>query len=283
MTDIALTAGVNPLDRVDWKTAAPILILHAAAIAGLFYFPITWQGVALCAFMYYWRMGALSTFFHRYFSHRAFKTGRPFQFVMALLGTMTFQNGVLWWAANHRHHHRYSDQPEDLHSPVQKGFWWSHMGWVLSYRSNETKFELIKDFTKFPEILWINRHWLLVDLVAGALFFLAFGFENFYWGVLLSTAILYHGTFTINSLAHTWGKRRYATTDTSRNNFFLAVIATGEGWHNNHHHYMSSARLGFFWWEFDPGFYALKILEKLGLVWDVREPPEHAKIPKAIS
>lgn len=268
-------------DRVDWKTATPILTMHLVGLAGLFYFPITWKAVALCAFMYYWRMWALSTFFHRYFSHRTFKTGRAFQFVIGVLGTLTLQNSVIWWAANHRHHHKFSDMPQDLHSPTQQGFWWAHMGWVLSYRSNEVKFDLIKDFTKFPEMMWLHRNWLWVNVAFAAGIFALFGLDVFYWGWILSTVILFHGTFTINSLAHLWGKRRYETEDTSRNNPLLALITAGEGWHNNHHHYMSSARLGFFWWEFDPGYYALKIMEGLGLVWDVRQPPAHVKLNTA--
>lgn len=264
-------------DRVDWKTAMPILAMHLMAIVGLFVFPITWKAVALVAFMYYWRMWALSTFFHRYFSHRTFKTSRPFQFVIGWLGTLTLQNSVLWWAGNHRHHHRFSDMPEDLHSPTQKGFWWAHMGWVLSFRSNEVKMDLVKDLAKFPEIRWLHRNWVWVNLGSAALFLSLFGVSAFFWGCIFSTVVLFHGTFTINSLAHVWGKRRYKTEDTSRNNPWLALITAGEGWHNNHHHYMSSARLGFFWWEFDPGYYSLKIMEKIGLVWDVRQPPKHVK------
>jgi stearoyl-CoA desaturase (delta-9 desaturase) len=266
------------LDRVDWKTAVPILSMHVMAVVGLFFFPITLKAMVLVAFMYYWRMWALSTFFHRYFSHRSFKTSRGFQFAIAILGSLTLQNSVLWWAANHRHHHRFSDQPEDLHSPTQKGFWWAHMGWIISYRSNPTRFELVKDLAKYPELMWLHRNWLYVDLAAGALFLLIMGPAYFFWGCIFATVVLYHGTFTINSLAHVWGKRRYVTTDTSRNNPLLALITAGEGWHNNHHHYMSSARLGFEWWQFDPGFYSLKLFEKLGLVWDVREPPERVRL-----
>ncbi|MGZ6371265.1 MAG: acyl-CoA desaturase [Bdellovibrionota bacterium] len=275
------TQNLN-LDKVDWKTATPTLILHTLAFAGLFYFPITWKAVALVAGSHYLRMWWLSSFSHRYFSHRSFKTSRPFQFLMALGSTLTTQNGLLWWAANHRHHHRFSDLPEDLHSPSQKGFWWGHMGWVLSYRSNETKWDLVKDLTKYPEILWLNRHWLLVNGIASAVVALCFGLQTFYWFGIVGTVVLYHGTFTINSLSHMWGTRRYKTTDTSRNNFLLAMITMGEGWHNNHHHYMSSARQGFFWWEIDPSFYLLKGMEKLGLVWDIREPPAQVLVNETV-
>jgi stearoyl-CoA desaturase (delta-9 desaturase) len=262
------------MDRVDWKTATPLLFLHVAAIFGLIITPWSWKGVLLCIGMYYFRMWALSSFFHRYFSHRSFKTGRVFQAVMAVLGTLTVQNGVLWWAANHRHHHRFSDLPADLHSPTQNGLWWAHMGWVLSYRSNETRWDLVRDLTKYPEILWINRHWLLIDGIAAAALYLAGGWFGLFWGGVLSTVVLFHGTSTVNSLAHVWGSRRYDTTDTSRNNLVIALLSMGEGWHNNHHHYQSSARQGFFWWEVDMSYYVLKLLEVVGLVWDVREPPQ---------
>jgi stearoyl-CoA desaturase (Delta-9 desaturase) len=265
----------NELDKPDWKTRIPTLILHLGALGGLFFTPITWEGIALLVGMYYFRMWALSSFNHRYFSHRAFKTSRAFQFVLGVLGTMTTQNGILWWAGNHRHHHRFSDQAEDIHSPKQKGFWWSHMGWVLSKRVNETKFDLVRDLEKFPELRWLDRYWFVVTLVfAGALYAIG-GWFAFYWGFLLNTVVLFQGTFTVNSIAHIWGSRRYETTDTSRNNFWIALITCGEGWHNNHHHYQSSARQGFFWWEIDFSYYVLKVLEKLGLIWDLRAPPKH--------
>jgi len=268
----------KPLDRIDWKTRIPIIGLHVAAAIGFLFTEFSWKGVLLCIVAYYFRMWALSSFFHRYFSHRSFKTSRWFQFIMAFLGTLTVQNGVLWWAANHRHHHRYSDQPEDLHSPKQKGFWWAHMGWVLTYRVNKTKFELVRDFLKFPEIRWLDRYWLIVVSAFAAATLMIGGWFAFYWCFLLSTVLLLHGTFTVNSLAHMWGSRRYETTDTSRNNFLIALITMGEGWHNNHHRFMSSARQGFFWWEIDPSYYVLKILEKFRLVWDVRRPPKEVLV-----
>jgi stearoyl-CoA desaturase (delta-9 desaturase) len=263
----------DPLDRIDWKTRLPIFAVHLVALVGLFVTPITWGGILFCVGMYYFRMWALSSFSHRYFSHRSFKTSRPFQFVMGVLATLTAQNSVLWWAANHRHHHRYSDLPEDLHSPTQKGFWWSHMGWVLSYRVNETKYELVRDLEKFPELRWLDRHWLLVVTAFAAALLALGGWWALYWGFFLNTVIFFQGTFTVNSIAHLWGSRRYETKDTSRNNFLIALITCGEGWHNNHHRYQSSARQGFFWWEVDFSYYVLKLLEKLGLVWDLREPP----------
>ena len=271
--------NTSSIDRVNWKGAVPILALHGLAIAGLFYFPITWKGVGLVLGSHYLRMWWLSSFSHRYFSHRSFKTSRAFQAFMALASTLTSQNSLLWWTGNHRHHHQFSDLPEDLHSPAQKGLWWAHMGWILSYRSNPTHWHLVKDLLKFPEIRWLNQHWRLVNAIAFAIILAVFGVTDTYWFTIMGTVVFFHGTFTINSLSHAWGTRRYKTSDTSRNNFLLALITMGEGWHNNHHHYMSSARQGFFWWEVDVSFYILKLLQFLGLVWDVREPPEHVRRP----
>jgi stearoyl-CoA desaturase (delta-9 desaturase) len=181
---------------------------------------------------------------------------------------------VLWWAANHRHHHRYSDQPEDIHSPTLSGFWWAHVGWVVSSRYDRTRYELIPDLAKFPELRWLNRHPFVPPVVFGTIVYVAGGWPALYWGFLLALVLLWHGSFTVNSLAHTWGWRRYRTHDTSRNNVWLALLTLGEGWHNNHHHYQASARQGFYWWEVDFSYYLLKVWQWLGLIWDVITPPQ---------
>jgi stearoyl-CoA desaturase (delta-9 desaturase) len=197
------------------------------------------------------------------------------QFLLALLGTSATQKGPLWWAAAHRAHHKYSDTEKDIHSPKQRGFWYAHMGWWLGTEHEETHWNLIGDFTKYPELLWLER-WHVVGVAACMAIATALrGFDGFLWGYVVSTCLLLHGTFTINSLAHVYGSRRYETEDTSRNNFWLALITMGEGWHNNHHHYQASANQGFYWWEIDVSYYVLKALEKLGLVWGVKKAPRH--------
>src|SRR5713226_7680913 len=211
--------------------------------------------------------------YHRYFSHRAFKTSRAFQFIIAVMATTSTQKGVLWWAANHRHHHRYSDTEADLHSPTLFGFWWSHVGWILSDRYNQTKSDLIQDFYKYPELRWLNKYHLVPPIALAVILFLAGGWGMLVWGFFVSTVMLWHASFTINSLSHLFGSRRYETTDTSKNNPFLALLTMGEGWHNNHHHYMASVRQGFFWWEVDVTYYALKVLSWFHIVWDLRLPP----------
>ncbi len=263
---------LQPDERVNRLRSIPFFLIHFLAI-GAFFVDFGWTEVALCVAMYYVRMFFITAGYHRYFSHRSYKMGRVMQFLMALGGTTATQKGVLWWAGHHRHHHKHSDQPADVHSP-KKGLIWSHLGWILCNKYNETPYDNIKDFAKYPELRWLNR-WNLVPPVALAVvLFLIGGSSWLFWGFFLSTTILWHGTFTINSLMHVWGRRRYVTTDTSRNSMLLALITCGEGWHNNHHYYQSTANQGFFWWEIDMSFYVLKVMSWFGLVKDLRTPSE---------
>ncbi len=264
----------SPASRaVDWIVSIPFFAMHAGAIVGLFIVPLTWKGLVLSLVMYFAMMTVVTIGYHRYFSHRSFKTSRAFQFVLALMCQMSAQKGVLWWAANHRHHHKYSDKEEDIHSPTLRGFWWSHVGWILARDYAETRLELVKDLAKYRELRWLNRYHVLPTLALGAVMFAIGGLPGLYWGWVVMTVLLWHGTFTVNSLAHVWGGRRFETTDTSRNNLWLALLTMGEGWHNNHHFYQSSARQGFYWWEVDVSYYMLKLWQAFGLVWDVRTPP----------
>jgi stearoyl-CoA desaturase (delta-9 desaturase) len=210
--------------------------------------------------------------YHRYFSHRAYQTSRAFQFVIAFMAETTAQKGVLWWASHHRHHHKESDQPKDIHSPALRGFWWSHIGWILCSKYDEPRWDQIKDFARFPEIKWLDKHYYLPPAIGAIALYLIGGTGWLLWGGILSTVLLWHGTFTINSLSHVFGKRRYLTTDTSRNNFLLALITCGEGWHNNHHYHQNTANQGWFWWEVDLSYYALVAFKSLGLVWKLKLP-----------
>lgn len=271
-------------DRISLVRSFPFFAVHLACIAA-FFLKFHWSYLVVCLAVYYIRMFFVTAGYHRYFSHRSFKTSRAFQFVMAFLATMSTQKGVLWWAANHRHHHRHSDMDEDLHSPTLRGFLWAHVGWILSDRYNQTKTDLVGDFNKYPELRWLNQYHAVPPILLGVGMFLAGGWPLLVWGYCISTVILWHSSFTINSLSHIFGKRRYATTDTSKNNALLALLTMGEGWHNNHHHYMASARQGFFWWEIDVTYYLLKMLSWCGIVWDLRQPPKHillgAEVPSA--
>jgi stearoyl-CoA desaturase (delta-9 desaturase) len=261
------------MQTIRWVDSIPFFLIHAVAIALVLVVPFSWGMVALCAASYALRMFAITGGYHRYFSHRTYKMGRLPQFLMAFLGSTAAQKGVLWWAANHRHHHRFSDQPQDIHSPRQSGFWWSHVGWILSDKYNDTRWDQVQDLAKYPELVWLNR-WHLVPAFAYAIaFFVIGGLPALAWGFFMSTVLLWHGTFTINSLSHVFGWQRYSTTDDSRNNPLLALITLGEGWHNNHHTYMSSTNQGFFWYEFDISYYALKALSFAGVTYDLRKPP----------
>ncbi len=251
--------------------------IHAACLLAL-WTGVTQGDLVLLAATLGVRMFAITAGYHRYFAHRSYRTGRVFQFLLALLGTTAIQKGPLWWAGNHRHHHRYSDEPGDPHSP-RDGFWQSHNGWIFDGRWDETPLESIRDFAKYPELVFLNRWHVLGPLGLAIFCWAVGGFGGLVWGFAVSTTLLWHFTYSINSLAHRWGSQRYATGDMSRNNLLLAILTMGEGWHNNHHHYMASARQGFFWWEIDLSYYILRGLAAVGIVWDLREPP--AKVVQA--
>jgi stearoyl-CoA desaturase (delta-9 desaturase) len=271
--------------KLNLVRCLPFIFVHLACIS------VIWVGwspvaVAVCVALYFIRMFAITAFYHRYFSHKSFKTGRFSQFCFAVLGNSATQRGPLWWAAHHRKHHKHSDEESDLHSPIKHGFWWSHMGWFTCDAAFKTDYAMVKEWSKFPELKFLNRYDTLVPIILGTSLFiigeilLAFtpsletsGMQMFIWGYCISTVVLSHGTFTINSLCHTWGKRRFNTEDDSRNNFWLALITLGEGWHNNHHRFPVSARQGFYWWEVDVTYYILKAMEKLGIIWDLNPVP----------
>jgi stearoyl-CoA desaturase (delta-9 desaturase) len=268
-------ANFDPkLDRPDWLRVMPFIAFHALAIALAILVRPTFGDILLCIGMYYARMFGVAGVLHRYFSHRTYSTSRAFQFILAFWGETPMQKGALWWAANHRHHHRFSDQPEDVHSPLQRGFWWSHVGWILCKRFDATDYAAIPDLAKYPELRFLNKYHLLPPLLFGAVLFALGGLHAFVWGFVVSTVLLWHGTFTINSLCHVFGRRRFPTTDTSRNSLSLALLTLGEGWHNNHHYYPGSMSQGFYWWQIDIAAYVVRALSFVGLVWDVRSAPE---------
>jgi stearoyl-CoA desaturase (delta-9 desaturase) len=271
--------------RVDWLRTLPFLFLHLACLLAL------WTGVSatalwVCGALYAVRMFAITGFYHRYFSHRSFKTSRAWQFVFALLGASAVQRGPLWWAAHHRRHHRCADGPDDPHSPKEHGLLWSHVGWITSKKHFATDVELVPDLARYPELRFLDRFDTLVPLALAVLLYVVGetlahvapglatnGAQLVVWGFVVSTVVLFHATCTINSLAHRFGGRRFATADESRNNAWLAVLTLGEGWHNNHHHYPHSAAQGFRWFEFDPTYYVLRALAALGVIRELRPVP----------
>ncbi len=271
-------------ERPSLKDSIPLVVMHAACLGAL------WTGVsasalAACAITYLVRVFALTAGYHRFFSHNSFRTGRAFQFVLAFLGSSAAQLGPLWWASHHRLHHQVADTERDIHSPARRGFWWAHVGWLLCPRYAKADFDRVKDFARFPELRFLDRH----PYVAPAVLALALlgighalslrqvntsGAQMVVWGFFISTVLVYHVTFSINSLMHMFGTRPYNTPDTSRNNWALALLTLGEGWHNNHHRWPVSARQGFRWWELDMTYLVLRVLETIGVVSDVRRPPE---------
>lgn len=274
------------LSEIDWSRVIPFVLLHVACLA-VFWVGFSWFALGAAILLYAVRMFAITGFYHRYFSHKAFKTSRPFQFILAILGATAVQRGPLWWASHHRHHHMNSDAPEDAHSPIQHGFLWSHIGWFLVNKNFVTHTHRVKELNRYRELRAIDRFDIVIPILfAVSIFFVGYtletthphlntnGWQLLIWGFVISTVLLYHATFTVNSLAHVWGKRRYETTDHSRNNFFLALLTLGEGWHNNHHHYPGAARQGFYWWEIDFTYYGLKLLAAMGLIWDLRKVPK---------
>jgi stearoyl-CoA desaturase (delta-9 desaturase) len=278
------TSDANP-EKIECLRVLPFIVLHLACFA-VFWVEFSAIAVSVAVVLYVLRMFAITGFYHRYFSHKAFKTSRPVQFIFAFLAASAAQRGPLWWASHHRHHHAHSDHPEDPHSPKQHGFFWSHLSWFLANKNFRLKKERIKDWLQYPELKLLDRFDVVAPLaLALGLFGLGAWLENaaphlqtnglqlFIWGFVISTVLLYHMTFTVNSLAHVWGKRRFLTNDDSRNNPVIALFTLGEGWHNNHHHFPSSARQGFYWWEIDLTYYGLKILSALGLIWDLRKVP----------
>ncbi len=263
--------GEESADRTDCVAAIPFLAVHVAPLAA-FFVTVTWQDWLLCGVLYLVRMFCITAGYHRYFAHRSYKMNRVFQFVMAFGGTTAVQKGPLWWASHHRVHHRFTDLDGDVHSP-RDGFWWSHVGWILSTRYKATDLDNIADFAKYPELRWLERHQWIGPWSLGVTCFLLGGWGGLLVGFFLSTVLLWHGTFLVNSMAHLVGRRRYATPDTSRNSLFVALVTGGEGWHNNHHYLPASVRQGFRWWEIDPTFYVLRTLAALHVVRDLKRPP----------
>jgi stearoyl-CoA desaturase (Delta-9 desaturase) len=275
-----LTSVSNPKTAIDsgpadimYPSAIPFVLVHSACIA-VFWTGITWQAVVMCAVLYWLRIFAISAGYHRYFSHRAYSTGRAFQFVLAVLSQSTAQKSVLWWAAKHRHHHLHSDTEFDVHSPRHESFFYSHLGWIFARKHDATDLLKVADFACYPELMWLHRHELVPASVLALLCLVIGGGPGLVVGFFWSTVLVYHATFCINSLAHVHGRQRYITGDDSRNNWFLALFTMGEGWHNNHHAYQSSVRQGFRWWEIDPTFYILKGLSWGGLVSNLKTPPD---------
>lgn len=264
----------GPETAKDWFYTLRFLAIHLLCFAAIFT-GVPWEAVALCFGLWAFRKFAITAGYHRYFSHRSYKMGRVMQFIMAFLSQTSMQKGVLWWASHHRHHHKHSDDPEDVHSPRQEGLFWAHVGWLLTSEYDEADMSKVKDLARYPELRLLDRFPYVPGYLMALGCWLWMGWAGLVVGFLWSTILLWHTTFTINSLAHVIGTRRYDTGDDSRNHWLLALLTFGEGWHNNHHHYQASVRQGFYWWEVDITYYILWVMSKVRLVSDLRQPPRH--------
>jgi stearoyl-CoA desaturase (delta-9 desaturase) len=255
-----------------------IVVFWAVQVSALLAFrvPFTWMMLGLWAASHFLRAIGLTLSFHRYFAHRAFQMNRGARFVWAFIGTAAMQKGPLWWAGHHVNHHKYADRDGDPHSPAISGVYYAHIGWFLNDARHdriEASNPVIRDFGKLPEIAWLDRYYAVPPLALAAAMYWIGGLQWLVWGFCVPTMTLAHATFAINTVNHMFGSRRFETLDDSRNNVLTAVFAAGEGWHNNHHRYQRAARNGFYWWEFDPTWYAIRAMAAIGLAWDVRPVP----------
>jgi stearoyl-CoA desaturase (delta-9 desaturase) len=251
-------------------------LIQASAVL-IFAVQFRWAYVGLWAASHFVRAVGLTLAYHRYYAHRAFKMGRITRFVWTFIGAAAMQKGPLWWAGHHVNHHKFADRDGDPHSPMVSGVYYAHLGWFLNdakYDRVEATNPVLRDFGPVPEIAWLERHfWFPPTVLAAALFFVG-GMPWLVWGFCLPTMTLAHATFAINSINHMFGSRRFETVDESRNNVVTAFFAAGEGWHNNHHRYQRAARNGFYWWEFDVTWYVIRLMQAVGLAWDVQPVPK---------
>jgi stearoyl-CoA desaturase (Delta-9 desaturase) len=258
-------------ERLDPRVCVPLLALHLACAATLLT-GVSAGAVAVCIALVFVRAFGLTAGYHRLLAHGSFRCGRPTRFALAWLGASAAQLGPLWWVGHHRLHHRHADAEDDPHSPAVRGLGWAHAGWLLCRKHMRTPLEAVRDLERAPELAWLERfHWL-PPLSLAAVLFAAGGAEWLVWGFCVSTVLLYHLTFAVNSLGHRFGHQRFPGRDQSRNLPWLAWLTLGDGWHNNHHAEPGWARHGIAPGELDLTWLALRGLEACGLAWDLRGP-----------
>jgi stearoyl-CoA desaturase (delta-9 desaturase) len=278
----ALTDEASPVEGGGQRSTLVVyIVIHLLPFLA-FWTGVTWIDAILCLVLLQVRGLCMSAGYHRYFAHRSFKTSRLFQFLLAAGGCSALRGGPLWWTALHRHHHRFSDYPEDAHKP-EDSLLWSYCGWFLSGRYNRTGYRLVKDLARYPELRWLNRWWLLPAVVLAAVTYLIGGWGSVAIGFGLSSVLLFHTQSCLDALTHRFGSQRYQTGESSRNSWWVSLLSLGEGWHNNHHHYPVSCRSGFYWWEIDSTYDTLRLLAWCGIVWDLRVPPPHVLTADLVS
>ncbi len=259
----------QPLNKI---TTAVLVVLHLGAIAALFCF--SWLNLAIAAFLYWMTIElGISLGYHRLHTHRSYKIPAALEYFFAVCGALTLEGGPIFWVATHRLHHQLSDHAGDPHSP-RDGAWWAHVGWILLGESKHNNTRMMSkyapDLAKKPFYVWLNNwHWLPMVVLSAILIALG-GFPLFFWGICLRVVVGLHSTWLVNSATHMWGKRRFATRDDSRNNWWVALLTFGEGWHNNHHAHPTSARHGLAWYEFDPSWLLIRAMRKFGVAKGVQ-------------
>ena len=257
-------------ERINWIESIPFFLIHVAALAGIIWVTPTWRTALWGVFRYYAGMFLVTGVYHRYFSHRSYRMNRGWQFVAAFLACTNAQKGPIWWSGMHEWHHLYADEQPDWHTPW-KDFWWAHVGWILcdATKVAPARFTRRWDEHRFPELNWLDRHYLVPPILLGVIAVLFGGWSGLFWSFIIPTVALYHGTFFINSLAHlpSLGSRRFDVPNTSRNIWWLWPVTLGENYHNNHHHERWAARQGITWWEIDPTYYGLKLLSWIQIPW----------------
>jgi fatty-acid desaturase len=258
--------------KLNWPTTISLVLLHIGAAAAPFVF--NWSGVAVAALLIWVTTGlGISMGYHRLHTHRSYKVPLGLEYCLAVCGALTFEGGPIFWVATHRIHHQKSDQPGDPHSP-RDGAWWAHVGWILfgDAKHNNTRLmsKYAPDLAKHRFYVWLNNYHWLPTVVLGLLLLALGGLPLMLWGICLRIVIGLHGTWLVNSATHMWGSRRFATRDDSRNNWLVALVTFGEGWHNNHHAHPTSARHGLAWYEFDPSWVQIKILKFLGIAHSIQ-------------
>ena len=272
--------------NISYSNATRIILFHLSVVL-VFISGYSFTALITFLVLFLVRLFVITGFFHRYYSHRSYQTSRWFQFLLTFIGTSAGQQGPLSWATSHITHHQHADAEDDPHSPVLNSGFYAHIGWLLQKDALSTNDKIVKPFTKYPEIVFLDRyHYIGTTSLIISLALLGMLLSEHYpelgtsalqlvsWGFILSTLLILHGACLVNSVGHLYGYRRFKTKDNSHNVWWLFPLTLGDNWHNNHHHAPKSASFSYAWWEVDIIYLCILILEKLGLVWNVKKPQD---------
>jgi sn-1 stearoyl-lipid 9-desaturase len=258
--------------KINRKNLIIIVSFHLLAIPALFFF--SWQNVA-AMLVGNWIVGSLGVGlgYHRLLTHRSFKAPKWLEYALTALGTMSVQDDAVRWVATHRIHHQFTETERDPHS-TRPGFWWAHIGWILKGTAQDhdraTLKKCVPDLMKDKFHLILAKYYYVPLILSGFLLFAIGGWGMVFWGVFVRVVVGWHTTWFVNSLSHIFGRRPFETNDDSTNNWFVALLTFGEGWHNNHHAFPTSARHGLKWYQLDMNWIAIRIFEKLGWATQIR-------------